>query len=40
MMSPQKYQILDPFPPMSSLVTFFIIPSPLRHQANGDKLFP
>ena len=35
----KKCQVLDPSPPMSSLVNFFNIPPPLRHQANSDKLF-
>ena len=39
MRSPKKCQVLGPSPPMSSLVNFFNIPPPLRHQANSDKLF-
>ena len=40
MTSPQNTKFQSPIPPMSPLVTFFIIPLPPCHQANGGKLFP
>ena len=40
MTPPRKCQILDPHPPMSPLVTFFIIPPlPMCHQANSENVF-
>ena len=36
--SPQKWQFLDPPPPMSTLITISGYPSPPCHRVNSDKL--